>query len=265
MEGVASLDAIFFDIDDTLYSTTEFARRAREASVDAMIAHGVQATREELLAELDEVVKEFSSNYDRHFDKLLQRLPRRATRGVNPSLVVAAGVVAYHETKQRELRPYPDAIALLDALKGAGPLVGIITDGIAVKQAEKIVRLKVLPYVAAHAVYISDAVGINKPNPKLYLRACADLNLRPSSVMIVGDNPRNDVDPPNRLGMVTVRVRRSGGKYKDQEGETQARYTIERFDELRLVLARDFGLFGERREPAEGASTTTPPVAAASS
>ena len=83
------LEAIFFDIDDTLYSTSEFARRAREAAVDAMIAGGVSVSREELLAELDEVVKEFSSNYEHHFDKLLQRLPRRATKGVNNALASA--------------------------------------------------------------------------------------------------------------------------------------------------------------------------------
>src|SRR4051812_41792378 len=93
------LEAIFFDVDDTLFSTSDFARRAREASVDAMIAAGLQWPRADLLTELDEVVKEFTSNYSNHYNRLLQRLPRRALKGVNSGLVVAAGVVAYHETK----------------------------------------------------------------------------------------------------------------------------------------------------------------------
>src|SRR5207244_254433 len=75
--------------------------------------------------------------------------------------------------------------------------LGVIPDGVEVKQPEKLVRLKVMPYLNAQAVYTSDSVGINKPNPKLSLRACANLNLKPSTVMYVGDNPKNDVDPPN--------------------------------------------------------------------
>lgn len=251
------LEAIFFDIDDTLYSTSEFARRAREASVEAMIAAGLQWPREELLAELDEVVKEFSSNYPSHYNRLLQRLPRRALKGVNAALVVAAGVVAYHETKARELVPYPDALALLRKLHARGkPVLGVITDGLEVKQAEKLVRLGVLPYLNPQAVYISDQVGINKPNPKLYLRACADLNLKPANVMYVGDNPRNDVDPPNRIGMITVRLRRAG-KYRDEEGETRARYDIRDFADLESILARDYGVLRAGEEgPATPASAS---------
>ena len=235
------LEAIFFDIDDTLYSTSDFARRARESSVDAMIAAGLQWPRAELLTELDEVVKEFTSNYTNHYNRLLQRLPRRALKGVNNGLVVAAGVVAYHETKARELVPYPDAIALLKKLSKTKLTIGIITDGLEVKQAEKLVRLGVPPYVNPMAVYISDQVGINKPNEKLYLRACADLNLKPSNVMYIGDNPKNDVDPPNRIGMVTVRLRRSG-KHLEEKSETPARYDVTGFAEIEAILARDFGL-----------------------
>lgn len=238
---MAELAAIFFDIDDTLYSTSDFARRAREASVDAMIAQGLQWPREELLQELDEVVREFSSNYSSHYNRLIQRLPRRALKGVNTGLVVAAGVVAYHETKARELVPYPDALALLKKLAREKVTVGVITDGLEVKQAEKLVRLGVLPFVNPLAVYISDQVGINKPNAKLYLRACADLNLKPATVMYVGDNPKNDIDPPNKIGMVTVRLRRPG-RHSTEESETPARYDIHDFTELEGILARDFGL-----------------------
>jgi putative hydrolase of the HAD superfamily len=238
---MAELAAIFFDIDDTLYSTSDFARRAREASVDAMIAQGLQYPREELLVELDEVVREFSSNYSSHYNRLLQRLPRRALKGVNAALVVAAGVVAYHETKARELVPYPDALSLLKKLARAKVTVGVITDGLEVKQAEKLVRLGVLPFVSPQAVYISDQVGINKPNAKLYLRACADLNLKPASVMYVGDNPKNDIDPPNKIGMMTVRLHRAG-KHANEESETPPRYDIKEFAELEAILLRDFGL-----------------------
>ena len=40
------LDAIFFDIDDTLFSTSVFADKARRAAVDAMVNTGLRTTRE---------------------------------------------------------------------------------------------------------------------------------------------------------------------------------------------------------------------------
>ena len=59
---MARLKAIFFDIDDTLYSTYEFSEMARENAVKAMINIGLRMSQEELRQELDEIVGEFSSS-----------------------------------------------------------------------------------------------------------------------------------------------------------------------------------------------------------
>jgi putative hydrolase of the HAD superfamily len=235
------LAAIFFDIDDTLYSTSEFARRARSNSIDAMIAAGVRLDRETLLADLDEVIAEFSSNYGNHFDKLLLRLPPSAVAGLNPAIVVASAVVAYHETKARELEPYPDAVELLSDLSRTGIIVGIVTAGLEIKQAEKIIRLRIRDYLTPNAIFISDQIGISKPNPKLYLRACQEVGVKPSEAMYVGDNPANDIDPVKSIGMVGVLNRRSG-KYMTVAAKTTPDYQISEFTQLRQILRTDFGL-----------------------
>jgi putative hydrolase of the HAD superfamily len=256
------LDAIFFDIDDTLFSTSEFAQKAREASVDAMIKVGLEVEKDVLLQELQEVVTEFTSNYDHHFDQLLRRIPKRYFKGVNPAIIIAAGVVAYHDTKIRELAPYPDAIRLLRGLARIPELVrGIITSGLMIKQAEKLVRLGVYDLLTPTAIFISDQIGINKPNPKLYRRACSDLNLKPSRCVYVGDRPRSDVDPPNALGMITVQLKR-GGRHEKEEGKTKPSHEVRDFDELRTILERDFGLVipaeGEPPRPGKGGHEATP-------
>ena len=235
------LSAIFFDIDDTLYSTSEFARRARGNSVDAMIAAGLRTDRETLLSELDEVIAEFSSNYGNHFDKLLLRLPREAVEGFNPAILVASAVVAYHETKFRELAPYDDAVRLLEDLSKTDLVVGIITAGLAIKQAEKIVRLRITRYLTPNAIFISDQIGISKPNPQLYLRACQAVRVRPTEAIYVGDRPSGDVDPPKSIGMITVLNRRSG-KYSAPTLQSAPDYEIRDFEELREILRADFGV-----------------------
>lgn len=239
---MAELKAIFFDIDDTLYSTSEFAEMARENSIDAMIRAGVNLPREAMLRELDEVISEFTSNYSAHFDKLLLRIPPESYKGINPAILVASAVVAYHETKFRHLRPYEDAVEALKLLYEKTKLIlGVITTGLTVKQAEKLVRLNVLQYIRPDAIFISDQIGVSKPNVKLYMRALTDLRLKPNEAMYIGDNPVSDIDPPNTIGMITVRNRRTG-KYTGLEGKTRPHYEIHNFYDLLDILEKDFAI-----------------------
>ncbi len=114
------LRAVFFDIDDTLFSTSEFAETARRNAARAMRRAGLDVDAEEILRELKEVVSEFSSNYDHHFDKLMNRFPPEALGQANPAIIVAAGVIAYHETKWRQLLPFKDALDALRSLEKTG-------------------------------------------------------------------------------------------------------------------------------------------------
>jgi putative hydrolase of the HAD superfamily len=236
------VDAIFFDVDDTLFSTSEFARRARRAACEAMASVGLTLPVEEIEVELREVVSEFTSNYDHHFDQLLRRIPRRHYKGVNHAILVAAGIKAYHDTKATELAPYPDAVALLrDLSQVEGLIVGVITSGLSVKQAEKLLRLGIYRYLSPNAIYISDQIGINKPNVKLYRRACSDLNLKPARCVYVGDRMTRDIDPANSLGLTTVHIKR-GGKHSNEQGVSEPAHVITHFDELREILRAEYGI-----------------------
>lgn len=235
------LDAIFFDIDDTLFSTSVFADKARRAAIEAMIAVGLRSDRESLQRELKEVLVEFSSNYGNHFDKLLLRLPPEASADLNQAVIVAAGVVAYHETKWSELKVYDDVYEVLGWLAGKDLVRGIISAGLSIKQAEKIIRLKIYEFLSPHAIFITEQVGINKPNPKVYRRALKELGLEPKRVMYVGDHPTHDIDPCNDIGMTTVRIRRSG-KHSEETGHSKPDFEIRDFYGLREILRKDFGV-----------------------
>lgn len=235
------LQAILFDIDDTLFSTTEFARRARHNAVRAMIQAGLDVPEEVVLRELDEVLAEFSSNYEHHFDKLLQRLRPKCLERTNAALIVAAGVAAYHDTKFRELAPFDDVFPLFSDLRRIGMRIGIVTHGWTVKQAEKLVRLGLVPYLDPRAIFISDQIGISKPNPKLYLTAVRDLGLEPGAVMYVGDSPEHDIAPPRSIGMITVWAKRAA-KHAPVSAAAQPHHIIANFDELRRILREQYAL-----------------------
>ena len=243
---MGTVSIVFFDIDDTLYSTSAFSRQARRGAVEAMVEAGLGAPVEVCMRELDEVITEFGSNYERHFDRLLQRLPDEALGDRNPALFSAAAVIAYHDTKFRHLAPFPDVAGALGRLSQVGLRLGIITEGPAVKQAEKLLRLGLTQYLDPAAIFISDQVGISKPNPKLYRRACQLARVEPGQAMYVGDNAPNDVDPANAMGMKTVLCRR-GGRHDHKPSETPPTHIIHNFEELEALLGSDYGV-GAKRE-----------------
>jgi putative hydrolase of the HAD superfamily len=236
---MSRLDAIFFDIDDTLFPTTEFAQRARWNAVKAMISAGLDLPEERVYRELCEVISEFTSNYGNHYDHLLKRLGTDALRDVNPALVIAAGVMAYHDTKFNEIAPFDDVAPLLIDLRETDVIVGIITHGWTVKQAEKLLRLKLLPHLDRQAIYISEQVGISKPNPKLYLHALDAHGLAPERTMYVGDSPSHDVLPAKSVGMMTAWSSRAARTTLAETG-LEADHTIANFEQLRIVLRQHY-------------------------
>lgn len=235
------IKAVFFDIDDTMYSTSEFSSRARENAVKAMLGMGLRIKEEDCLRELEEVIREFSSNYEHHFEKLLLRLGEEVYRGVNPAVLVASAVIAYHDTKFKQLQPFKDVKPALEILSRAGLILGVITMGPQVKQAEKLLRLGLIQYFDPGAIFISDQIGIGKPSVKLYMKACRTVGVWPVEAAYVGDNPPNDVDPPNQLGMMTVLMRREG-KYAGVEGASKPDYEVGTLTELVEILRRDCGM-----------------------
>ncbi len=236
-----ALDAIFFDIDDTLFSTSVFAEKARRSAIEAMVAAGMRADHAAAMRELEEVITEFSSNYGGHFDKVLDRLGPESTAGNNRAVIVAAGVVAYHETKWRELKVHDDVYEVLQWLSTTQLVRGVISAGITIKQAEKLVRLGVLQFLTPSAIFFTDQVGFSKPNPKLYRRVLQRMSLQPSRCLYVGDNPTHDIDPCNAEGWWTARIRRDG-RHADEAGKTQPSHEIRDFRELLTILQQQYAV-----------------------
>ena len=90
------LQAVFFDIDDTLFPTHRFAWEARRKAVEAMIKAGLRVDIDDVLKRLSGIVDKYTSNYRAHFDILLNEFPADSYTPVNPAVIIASGVVAYH-------------------------------------------------------------------------------------------------------------------------------------------------------------------------
>lgn len=80
------------------------------------------------------------------------------------------------------------------------------------------------------AVFESAAVGISKPDPRLYMYALETVGCEPDRAVMVGDRSDNDVAPAASVGMHTVRILR--GFHKNAPNEPPAEYTIRSLYEM---------------------------------
>ena len=58
-------------------------------------------------------------------------------------------------------------------------------------------------------VVISEEVGVKKPDPSIFVHCLELLSVEASCAAYVGDNPANDIEPANKLGMISIWVENS--------------------------------------------------------
>ncbi len=223
------IKVVFFDLDDTLVDTSRLAEMARKNAIENMIRHGLPVDFDTAYQELLELINEYGSNFGRHFDYLLRRLDLPS----NPKWI-AAGVIAYHNTKFAYLKSVRGARRLLLELKKSGYKLGIITDGDPIKQWEKILRLELDAYF--DEVLISDHLGVKKPHRKIFEKALRKMKVEPDEAIMVGDRLYSDIYGAKQVGMRTVWFKY--GKYANRELEYQeyADFTIRSLEELPGIL-----------------------------
>jgi putative hydrolase of the HAD superfamily len=90
-----------------------------------------------------------------------------------------------------ELRPFPEAVAVLRMLRARGMRVGVLTNGLGWAQRRKLAASGLGPEL--DAIAISEELGVAKPAREAFERALALLGTRAEETAMVGDSLRNDV------------------------------------------------------------------------
>jgi len=215
--------AVFFDVDNTLFPTSKFAALARRNAVRAMVEAGLNYEEGLLFSKLNRVVHDYGANYNAHFNRLLETLGEPE----NPR-AIAAGIVAYHNTKA-SLLPYPEVPRVLVSLKENGYKIYAFSEGTPIKQWDKIIRLGI-------SFLLDDVFVCSEKKSSEYSKVLGKLKLKPSSCVMVGDRLEKDIKPAREAGMKTVRVMR--GKYAAEEKDYRADYRVENLVGLQAVLKK---------------------------
>jgi len=235
---------VAFDLDDCLFDSTGLSERARFKGIEAIIKMGLKIDVNKAKKIIKEIVKEYGSNSSEHYNLFIRRL-NELEKEIPPISYgeqikyITAAVMAYHDEKTTTIKLFEDVKPFLIKLKNDSIKTAIITDGIPIKQYEKILRLHLEELI--DLIVISDEIGIRKPNPKLFDYCLKKFQLKGQETIYVGDRIEKDIIPALLNNIHSVYIHR-GGKYDSYKTglripqETKPDYEISNLNELSDII-----------------------------
>lgn len=192
-----AIQAVIFDLDNTLVDFMAMKRQAVDAAIDAMMDAGLTLTFDEIKGHIDAIYKELGIEYQQVFDRLLTD-----NLGKIDHRILSAGIIAYRRAREAVLKPYPHVTATLMKLNRMGIKLAIVSDA---PTREAWLRLSFINFHHFFDVVVTfDDTGERKPSPKPFLAALEKLGVPPEGAIMVGDWAERDMVGARGVGMRTA-------------------------------------------------------------
>lgn len=83
-----------------------------------------------------------------------------------------------------------------------GYKIGLVSNGKTPFQEHNFYALGLTQYFST--IVVSEAIGLRKPDEKIFAYTCNQLNCPPSDCIFIGDNPKADIEGAKNVGMKTI-------------------------------------------------------------
>lgn len=209
------VDAVLFDLDDTLFDHRATSRaalaalQAGEPALQRLDLDTLERRHVALLEELHEagvmqgVVPVDEARVER-FRRLLEEAGEPPARARALALDVAPRYRAAYAAARRAV---PGARALLEIVR-ARVRVGVVSNNILTEQEAKLAQLGMRRLV--DVLVVSAEEGVSKPDPAIFLATLERLGARAERAVMVGDSWATDVAGAHRAGIRAVWFNRHG-------------------------------------------------------
>jgi putative hydrolase of the HAD superfamily len=196
--------AVIFDLDDTLIPERQYIESGFH-HIAKIISNKFEISEEQVFRDLMALFKESPKNV---FDRLLNKHKIDCTKKM------IADLVEEYRNHFPKISFYDDVLNCLEHLKSKNIKVGIITDGYANTQRQKLRAVKAYEYF--DEIILTDELGREywKPHPRAFEEMRAKLKVKFNEMIYVGDNPEKDFYVSNIYPIKTIRIIR-----KDREHE----------------------------------------------
>ena len=195
----AAIQAVVFDLDDTLYAESDYVRSGYRAVASCL--------------------RDITGRTDRFEDYLWNRYlggrSKRAFNSLNEEFSLDLGeeqieeLIAVYRNHRPDIRPYPGIPELLKKLSGRYSL-GLLSDGFLPAQEYKFQALGLEKYF--RQVLFTETLGREhwKPSTAGFEKIVQLLEAQHSFCAYVADNPAKDFLPANQLGWLTIQFIQPG-------------------------------------------------------
>lgn len=158
-----------------------------------------------------------------------------STLGLAPPAAVIDELAALeYRSWEQAVQLYPDAEPTLRELRRRGHKLGILSN--CSIQAGAVIDYLGLPKLVDAAI-LSFQIGLAKPDPAIYRRACAALDAAPTECAFVADGAGGELEAARALGLLAVKVDRPNQR-SPEDLTIRADHRIESLEEV-LALTRD--------------------------
>ncbi|MDU4697834.1 MAG: HAD family hydrolase [Paenibacillus sp.] len=238
MKPITPNHAVFFDVDDTLYDHLQPFRAALVETLSTGPDFPYEPAYHRMRYYSDFLSAE-AGGTPTHGQELESMRTKRFVRslgefGLTLTTEQAATVQTAYLNRQFDIQPFPGAMELIGELQARGIVVGVITNGPPEHQWRKIRALGVDKLIPAELVFISGAVGLTKPDVRLFELIAGKLDKSPEQCCYIGDSWRNDVVGAAGAGWQVIWFNHRGVQ---PESEPQPLHTpAASYDELARLL-----------------------------
>ena len=194
------IQAIIFDLDNTLLDFIKMKQFAVKAAITAMNEAGLNVDEEKAYQDIFDLYVNKGWENQQVFDDYLNQ-----TIGEVSNKILAAGIVAYRRAREATLLVYPNVNKTLIELIKMGIKLAVVSDA---PSREAWMRLY---YLYLHHVFdpvlTFDDTGVRKPSPKPFQMALDYLKVKPEEALMIGDWPERDVVGAKQIGIKTIFAR----------------------------------------------------------
>ena len=221
--ALLAVETLLVDLDDTLVDTRSAWSDGFAEAVEPLAGRLPEFGSATSVAELHERLRRYTAEEqsragDAEWRHEWSRLAFRRLLGERGGTEAQADAAwsRYRECWPRHLRPFCDAIPVLDLLRGRRRL-GLVSNGLSADQRPKIERFGLERFFPV--VVISEEVGLRKPDPAIFWHALKRLDASGRPAAYIGDNPAHDVTGAHAAGLAALWLRRPGGWHDGSGGE----------------------------------------------
>ncbi|UHA59698.1 HAD family hydrolase [Metabacillus litoralis] len=201
MNSIKNAEAIFFDLDDTLYDSLLPFQNALEYYQVGLPRSNAEEFYKKVRHYSDLLWKEHVKGELSLEELRIQRLTRSF---LDYQLSItddqALAIQERYEQEQQQIKPFETVHLLLKQLVETKPLVGIITNGPVNHQMNKLKALKIDQFIPIEHIFISDGIGMAKPDNRVFEHVHTKMNIDPGKCLYIGDTWENDIVPPIEVG-----------------------------------------------------------------